>query len=145
MTRKSDRELARRSTVFFSLCCARILLSVLRTLLHGAFPWLQPRSPVVRKVVERGRGPDPPDASVEALESGRAESAQAARASLAEESHRAGNLLLRRKSEGTQIFVAEVFGPEEQRTEASSPPVAVSRGSREARGQRRSAANSRSC
>jgi hypothetical protein len=48
------------------LCCARILLSVLRTtLLHGAFPWLQPRNPVVLRAVERGRGPDPPGASVE--------------------------------------------------------------------------------
>jgi len=46
------------------LCCARILLSVLRTLLHGAFQWLQPRSPVVEEAVERGRGPDPPDARV---------------------------------------------------------------------------------
>ena len=41
-------------------CCARILLSVLRTLVHGAFPWLQPRSPVVQEVVESG--PDRPDA-----------------------------------------------------------------------------------
>src|ERR1700694_1064814 len=36
--------------------------SVLQTLLHGAFQWLQPISPVVEVVVERGRGPNPPDA-----------------------------------------------------------------------------------
>jgi hypothetical protein len=46
---------------------------------------------------------------------------------------------------GTQVFFAEVFGPEEQRTETSSSPVAVSRRSREARGIRRGAAGSRSC
>ena len=46
---------------------------------------------------------------------------------------------------GTQIFFAEVFGPEEQRTETSSSSVAVSRCSREARGKRRGAAGSRSC
>src|SRR4051812_2172197 len=45
--------------------CARILLSVLQTLLHGAFVWLQPRSPVV-VVVESGRDPDPLDAKVAA-------------------------------------------------------------------------------
>src|SRR5258708_17407546 len=50
-------------------CCARILLSVLRTLLLGAFPWLQPRSPVVQRAVESGRGPDPPDVSVEVRKS----------------------------------------------------------------------------
>jgi hypothetical protein len=44
--------------------CARILLSVLQTLLHGAFVWLQPRSPVVAVVVESGRDPDPPVARV---------------------------------------------------------------------------------
>jgi hypothetical protein len=43
--------------------------SVLQTLLHGAFLWLQPRSPVVAEVVERGRGPDPPVARA-ALASG---------------------------------------------------------------------------
>ena len=58
------------------LCCARILLSVLRTLLHGAFQWLQPRSPVVEVVVERGRGPNPPDARADAARS-REESVQA--------------------------------------------------------------------
>src|ERR1700719_2488459 len=62
------------------LCCARILLSVLRTLLHGAFPWLQPRNPVGRKAVESGRGPDPPDASVE-VPSARRNEARQARAS----------------------------------------------------------------
>lgn len=65
---------------------------MLRTLLHGAFPWLQPRSPVE---AERGRGPDPPDARVEALASGPPESARAVRASPAGESHRVvalGNL-----------------------------------------------------
>ena len=50
------------------LCCARILLSVLQTLLHGAFQWLQPRSPVV-VVVERGRGPNPPDGRADAVRS----------------------------------------------------------------------------
>jgi hypothetical protein len=44
--------------------CARILLSVVQTLLHGAFVWLQPRSPVVVVVVESGRDPDPPVARV---------------------------------------------------------------------------------
>jgi hypothetical protein len=39
---------------------------VLQTLLHGAFVWLQPRSPVVVAVAERGRGPDPPGARLEA-------------------------------------------------------------------------------
>src|ERR1700686_797801 len=63
------------------LCCARILLSVLRTLLHGALPWLQPRNPVVRKVVERGRGPDPPDASVEVRRSARPNEAPQVRGS----------------------------------------------------------------
>jgi hypothetical protein len=42
--------------------CARILLSVVQTLLHGAFVWLQPRSPVVVVVVESGRVPEDPDA-----------------------------------------------------------------------------------
>jgi hypothetical protein len=51
--------------------CARILLSVLQTLLHGAFVWLQPRSPVVVVVVESGRGPEDPDARVVAVASGR--------------------------------------------------------------------------
>ena len=60
--------------------CARILLSVLRTLVHGAFPWLQPRSPVVQKVV--GSGPDHPDAVAVVPESVRAAAAQEARASL---------------------------------------------------------------
>ena len=50
------------------LCCARILLSVLQTLLHGAFQWLQPRSPVV-VVVERGRGPNPPDGRADGVRS----------------------------------------------------------------------------
>src|SRR6267142_7036249 len=59
------------------LCCARILLSVLRTLLHGAFPWLQPRSPVVQEVVESG--PGPPDASAEERGSVRAEEVRASR------------------------------------------------------------------
>ena len=44
----------------------------------------------------------------------------------------------------TQVFLAEVFGTEEQRTETSSSPVAVSGRSREARGIRRGAAGSRS-
>jgi hypothetical protein len=61
-------------------CCARILLSVLRTLVHGAFPWLQPRSPVGQKVVESA--PDPPDAVVVVLENGQAAEARAERASL---------------------------------------------------------------
>jgi hypothetical protein len=39
---------------------------VLQTLLHGAFVWLQPRSPVVVAVAERDRGPDPPGARLEA-------------------------------------------------------------------------------
>ena len=60
-------------------CCARILLSVLRTLVHGAFPWLQPRSPVVQEVVESG--PDHPDAVAVVLESARAAAAPAARGS----------------------------------------------------------------
>lgn len=47
------------------LSCARILLSVLRTLLHGAFQWLQPRSPVVQEVAERERAALP-DAKAEA-------------------------------------------------------------------------------
>jgi hypothetical protein len=53
----------------WQLCCARILLNVLRTLQLGAFPWLQPRSPVVQRAVESGRGPDPPDVNVEVLKS----------------------------------------------------------------------------
>src|SRR3954452_14382115 len=61
-------------------CCARILLSVLRTLVHGAFPWLQPRSPVVQEVVENG--PDHPDAVAVVLESARAAAVQEVRASL---------------------------------------------------------------
>lgn len=59
-------------------CCARILLSVQRTLPHGASLWLQPRSPVVHDAVERVRGPDPPDARVPV---GRPEDARAAPAS----------------------------------------------------------------
>src|SRR6186997_634320 len=73
-------------------CCARILLSVLRTLLHGAFPWLQPRSPVDQEVAKRGRGPDPPDARVEAQESARLVSARAVRAKPAAGSRHAGKL-----------------------------------------------------
>src|SRR4051812_5468688 len=61
-------------------CCARILLSVLRTLVHGAFPWLQPGSPVGQKVVESA--PDPPAAVVVVPENGQAEEARAERASL---------------------------------------------------------------
>src|SRR5450759_1746995 len=64
----------------WQLCCARILLSVLRTLLHGAFPWLQPRSPVVQKVVERDRGPDPPEVDVEGQRSAPPNAALEARA-----------------------------------------------------------------
>ena len=60
--------------------CARILLSVLRTLVHGAFPWLQPRSPVVHVVV--GSAPDRPDAVAVVLESVRAAGAPVARAAL---------------------------------------------------------------
>src|SRR5450756_4675 len=65
----------------WQLCCARILLSVLRTLLHGAFPWLQPRSPVVQRAPERGRGPDPPDVSVEVQRSAPPNEAPEVRAS----------------------------------------------------------------
>jgi 5-deoxy-D-glucuronate isomerase len=46
---------------------------------------------------------------------------------------------------GTQVLLTEVFSPEEQRTEASSSPVAVSRGSRETRRNRRGAAGGRPC
>lgn len=60
--------------------CARILLSVLRTLVHGAFPWLQPRSPVVHVVVESA--PDRPGAVAVVLESVRAAEAPVARAAL---------------------------------------------------------------
>ncbi len=78
----------------------------LQTLLHGAFQWLQPRSPVVVVVVERGRGPDPLAARAEAARavgSGRAEAARAALANLpAGESRRAG------KAEENLLRVAKV-------------------------------------
>ena len=48
-----------------TLLCANLAIRSTRTLLHGAFQWLQPRSPAVHEVVERGRGPDPLDARVE--------------------------------------------------------------------------------
>jgi hypothetical protein len=60
-----------RHTVVLTFVVRESCYSVLQTLLHGAFQWLQPRSPVVAKVAKRGRGPDPPDARVE-VESGRA-------------------------------------------------------------------------
>src|SRR6266568_1213120 len=49
--------LRRHITAFdaFVSICARILLSVLRTLLHGAFQWLQQKNPVVQEALERGR------------------------------------------------------------------------------------------
>src|SRR5450759_1212850 len=64
----------------WQLCCARILLSVLRTFLRGAFQWLQPRSPVVQRAVERGRGRDPLDVSVEVQRSAPPDDALQARA-----------------------------------------------------------------
>src|SRR5215210_5125189 len=90
------------------MVCLRVVVRescypLLRTLLHGAFPWLQPRSPVDRKVAERGRGPDPPDARVEARASVRAESALLAHGNRAEENRRvaaaAGNLPAARAAE----------------------------------------------
>src|SRR5437868_12407662 len=60
-------------TTLINSACARILLSVLRTLLHGAFQWLQPRGPVAQKAVEGKRGPDPPDGRVQAPGSARGE------------------------------------------------------------------------
>jgi hypothetical protein len=45
----------------------------------------------------------------------------------------------------TQVFLTEIFSPEEQRTEASSPAVAVSRRSREARSNRCGTTGSRPC
>ena len=55
-----------RCTAVLSVVVRESCYPFLRTLLHGAFQWLQPRSPVVHEVAERGRGPDPLDARVEA-------------------------------------------------------------------------------
>ncbi len=54
-----------------ALLRANLAIRASPTLLHGAFQWLQPRSPVVQEVVESGRGPDPPDARAEVRESAR--------------------------------------------------------------------------
>ena len=53
--------------------------------------------------------------------------------------------IFRSPQERTQVFFAEVVGPEEQRTETSSSSVAVSRRSRETRSNRRGAAGGRPC
>src|ERR1700694_2610984 len=82
------RQIVASSYCVTHLCCARILLSVLQTLLHGAFQWLQPRSPVV-VVVERGRGPNPPDARAVAARSpaGSGQAPASLRGERAEEKH----------------------------------------------------------
>ena len=51
--------------------------------------------------------------------------------------------IFRRSQERTQVFFAEVEQSQEQRTQASSSPVAVSRGSRETRRNRRGATGCR--
>src|ERR1700682_2236241 len=93
----SDNRIALLRELFVSLPCVvrESCYPFYTNLLHGAFQWLQPRSPVER-VVESGRGPDPPDVRAEAARpsagSGRANAARVAPARLQQESRRAGRV-----------------------------------------------------